>query len=272
MANLDPGAIDILSDDSVLLYLQYSTHWDSFAHVGARFDADDDGVDEAVYYNGYRAHEHIQGPVEYRTDGAETGLWKPYVCGCNQSHAAALGIENAAVKGIQGRGLLIDLVAHFGYEYRTIGYEDLMRVIAVDEIEIAEGDIVLIRTGFTELILEMDRHPNLDALNARCSALDGRDDRLLQWLTDTRIAALVADNYAVERFPALPAKRVGPAPALPLHHHCLFKLGMPLGELWYLRDLAEWLRSRGRSHFMLTAPPLRLPGAIGSPVTPIATV
>jgi hypothetical protein len=47
---------------------------------------------------------------------------------------------------------------------------------------------------------------------------------------------------------------------------------VPLGELWYLHELATWLREHGRSRFLLTAPPLRLPGAVGSPVTPIATV
>jgi hypothetical protein len=57
-----------------------------------------------------------------------------------------------------------------------------------------------------------------------------------------------------------------------LHEHCLFKLGVPLGELWWLGDLARWLREHGRSRFLLTAPPLRLPGAVGSPVTPVATV
>lgn len=54
--------------------------------------------------------------------------------------------------------------------------------------------------------------------------------------------------------------------------HCLFKLGVNLGELWHLTPLAEWLRARGRYRFMLTAPPLRLPGAVGSPLTPVATV
>jgi kynurenine formamidase len=42
--------------------------------------------------------------------------------------------------------------------------------------------------------------------------------------------------------------------------------------MWFLSDLADWLREHGRSRFLLTAPPLRLPGAVGSPATPIATV
>ena len=60
--------------------------------------------------------------------------------------------------------------------------------------------------------------------------------------------------------------------ALPLHELCLFKLGIHLGELWYLSELAAHLRATGRSRFLLTAPPLRLPGAVGSPATPVATV
>jgi hypothetical protein len=57
-----------------------------------------------------------------------------------------------------------------------------------------------------------------------------------------------------------------------LHELCIFKLGVHLGELWHLTPLADWLRQHQRSRFLLTAPPLALPGAIGSPVTPVATV
>jgi len=39
-----------------------------------------------------------------------------------------------------------------------------------------------------------------------------------------------------------------------------------------LTELAAWLRKNKRSRFLLTAPPLRMPGAAGSPVTPVATV
>lgn len=43
------------------------------------------------------------------------------------------------------------------------------------------------------------------------------------------------------------------------HEHCLFKLGIPLGGLWWQQDLAAWLRAHGRHRCLLTAPPLRLP-------------
>ena len=65
------------------------------------------------------------------------------------------------------------------------------------------------------------------------------------------VSVLVADNYAVEAHPA--TSHPGCCAALPLHEHCLFKLGVPLGELWWLTDLAGALAERGRAHFMLTS-------------------
>ena len=73
----------------------------------------------------------------------------------------------------------------------------------------------------------------------------------------------------------LPERESPPEPGavqLPLHDLCLFRQGIYLGELWYLEELANWLAAHRRSAFLLTAPPLRLPGSVGSPVTPIATV
>jgi len=107
-------------------------------------------------------------------------------------------------------------------------------------------------------------------LENSCAVLDGRDPKLLQWISDSGLSVLIADNYAVEGLPA--PQQPQDCAALPLHEHCLFKLGVHLGELWFLSELAQWLRAQGRSRFLLTAPPLRLPGAVGSPATPVATV
>ena len=92
--------------------------------------------------------------------------------------------------------------------------------------------------------------------------LDGHDKKLLDWVTDTGLVALISDNLAVERSSSLGADpRMGDkGPSLPLHEHCLFKLGVHLGELWYLTELAAWLRANKRTRFLLTAPPLRPPG------------
>ena len=188
--------------------------------------------------------------------------------------ANALGIDNYAAKPVQGRGVLLDLHAHVGRDHAILGYDDIMRICQADGVEVESGDMLLLHTGFAELILEMNRQPDKEALESSCACLDGRDERLLQWISDSGIAALCADNYAVEAHPARDPEpgSVTADRSLPLHHHCLFKLGLPLAELWHLTDLAAWLRQNNRHRFMLTAPPLRLPRAVGSPVTPVATV
>ena len=150
-------------------------------------------------------------------------------------------------------------------------YDDLMLMLDAVGIEIVEGDMLCLHTGFAELLLEMNREPDADVMANSCAVLNGGDARLLQWITDCGLVVLIADNYAVEGVPSRHTPRP-PGAWLPLHEHCLFKLGIHLGEIWYLTELAQWLAEHNRSRFFLTAPPLRMPGAVGSPVTPVATV
>jgi hypothetical protein len=253
---------DVVNDDLAILHLQYSTHWDAIGHYGSVYDADGDGVAETVFYNGFRPDEHLAGT----TDAVEAGPGP----GGSTCEAKALGIERLAERCMQGRGVMVDFVHHFGRDRTLVGYDTLMRVLDQDKVEIEPGDMVCLHTGLATMILEMDRKPDGPLLHRSCAVLDGRDTRLLQWITDSGLAAIAADNYAVELNPG--RDPCDCCASLPLHEHCIFKLGIPLGELWYLAELAGWLRAHGRSRFNLVAPPLRLTGAVGSPVTPIATV
>lgn len=265
-AGEDPDLTDVVNDDLVLMSLQYSTQWDSLAHVGSRFDADGDGVDEAVFYNGFRAGEDIIAATEDRAAGEPHARYP-------QPAAKALGIERLAEHGVQGRGVLIDLAHHLGRRRQAVGYDTLMRILEADGIEVEAGDMVCLHTGFADTLLAMNRSPDVARLHETGSGLDGWDARLLNWIVDVRLACLVADNPAVELVvPKVLQLRPLRQARLPLHAHCLFKNGIHLGELWYLTELAGWLRSEHRHRFLLTAPPLRLPGAVGSPATPIATV
>ncbi|MDX1433028.1 MAG: cyclase family protein [Gammaproteobacteria bacterium] len=248
------GVMDVSSDEVVTLYSQYSTQWDSFAHVGQLFDADGDGVAEPVYYNGYRAYEHV-------------GRDEPG----NELGARALGIENMAETGVQGRGVLVDFHAHFGNERVAVDRDALEEVLARDGVSVEEGDMLLMHTGWDDLILSMGGDPNAKLLHESCAVLDGFDDRLLDWITESGVAVIATDNMAVEDPHGSGASRGGRS-RLPLHRHCLFRLGIHLGELWYLSELAAELRRQKRFRFLLTAPPLRMPGAVGSPVTPVATL
>ena len=170
-ARENPDWVDVTCDDAALLWLQYSTQWDSLAHVGQLFDADGDGEPEAVFYNGWRAGEHVVGAAHNHGGGA--GLTR-----FEGVEARALGIETMAATGVQGRGVLIDLHAHFGRERRLVGYDELMRVCEADRVEVGTGDMVAPYTGFADVLLEMRRNPDLERLNASCAVLNGRCGQL----------------------------------------------------------------------------------------------
>jgi kynurenine formamidase len=255
------GMKEVVNDDRATLSLQYSTQWDSLCHMGQVFDLGGEVGEEVSYYNGFRAHEHICGPLDYfHGRAAQEGPFGAF----------ALGIEKLAETGMQTRGVMIDLFAHVGLEHVSIGYERLMSILELDKIEVEPGDVLCFRTGFDRALLahyagasEFDQH--------RCCGLDGFDDKLLRWVDDCGAVALVSDNEAVEMMPDFLRENVHGI-RVPLHNLCLFKLGIPLGEMFLLSDLADWLRQHGRSRFLFTAPPLRLPGAMGSPVTGVGTV
>ncbi|HBL65176.1 MAG TPA: cyclase [Achromobacter sp.] len=243
-----PGATDVVSDDRVTLSPQYSTQWDALGHVGSMYDAHGTGQPQPTGYNGFTVSEPS-------TD--------------NFTGTQDLSIAPMARHGIQGRGVMVDLRARFGDEHRKVSYRDLMDVIEADGVQVRPGDVLCLHTGLADLALTLGEHEQ-ERLKTSCCVLDGADAQLLAWIKDSRIAAIAADNHAVElRNHQLDA---GPGPLLPLHEQCLFKLGLPLGELWHLTPLAHWLRQHGRHAFFLTAAPMYVPGLVGAPVNPIATV
>jgi kynurenine formamidase len=242
-------------DDRVLLYTQHSTQWDSLAHRGRAFDADGDGVAELVYYNGFRAGQDVSGP-----SGAG-----------HLTQASALGVETLATAGVQGRAVLVNLEAAYGNATRAVTRDDLLRAMDAQGVEVRTGDFLLLYTGFDKLVLQREARGDGAPIHTMCCALDGKDQALHRWIVDSGIIAICSDNVAVESLDLILAP-APPAIRLPIHDLCLFRQGIFLGELWYMEELAAWLLERRRHAFLLTAPPLRLSGSVGSPVTPIATV
>ena len=265
MERTNPDQTDVVCDDKVTLSLQFSTQWDSLCHIGSLYDAHGTGEVEATYYNGYSAHRHVHGPFDYvRGRTLKEG---PYGAG-------ALGIETIAETGLQTRGVMIDFLAHFGLEKTPVGYDALMRVLEADKVEVEPGDVLCFRTGFDQALLARYRDPSAPFDPHRCSGLDGTDPALLRWITNSGAVALLSDNELWSRRcspirrPCTAAVRASvTGRALPV------LLGAPLGELFLLAASSlTGCGARGRFRFLLTAPPLRLPGAVGSPTTAVGTV
>ena len=243
-----PGATDVISDDRVTLSPQYSTQWDALGHVGSMYDAHGTGQPQPTGYNGFAVSE----PAAEGFTGTRD-----------------LSIAPMARHGIQGRGVMVDLRAHFGDAQRKVSHRELMDVMRADGVEVRPGDVLCLHTGLADLALTLGDDEQ-ERLKTSCCVLDGADADLLAWIKDSRIAAIAADNHAVElRNHHLDA---GKGALLPLHEQCLFKLGLPLGELWHLTPQAQWLRQHGPQAFFLTAAPMYVPGLVGAPVNPIATV
>lgn len=182
-----------------------------------------------------------------------------------------LGIDIVARRGIVGRGVLVDAAAGFEAlgrplqpDARTVvGPEDLEAVLRWEKVEVEPGDILLIRTGWLRWYLSLDQAGRnrlagtLDGGTLETVGLDpGR--ATAAWLWDRRVAAVAADNPAVE---ALPVRREEGF----LHQRLIALLGMPLGELWDLEELSEACRKLARYHFLLVSAPLHIPRGVGSP-------
>jgi hypothetical protein len=246
------GATDVINDDRVHLDLQYSSQWDGFSHYGSAFDADNDGQAEHVFYNGYRSD------TDFRQPG-------PGIAPA----ALKLGIEHLSRTCAQGRGTMVDIRTCGEGPHKLVGYDALMGAMEAQGATVETGDFLCLYSGYADILLRDGEH--VDPANlAACAGLDGSDKALLQWIDDSGLAAICADNVMVEKVESV--TRCHGAAMIPLHEHCLFKLGVHLGEMWWFGEIAPWLAARGRAHFLLTAPPLNLPGAVGSPATPVGTV
>ena len=187
-------------------------------------------------------------------------------------------MEKWAQHGIVGRGVLIDAVRYFEAEGKPLAPTektcitgaDIEACAASQGVELQEGDILLLRTGWLPWFsaLSADQQEALRGrLNPGEEGLDmpGLDPSMetAAWLWDHRIAAIAADN------PALEALRVDAE--VGFQHRRLIPLqGMAIGELWDLEALALDCSRDGVYEFMLVSVPLNVPGAVGSPANAYA--
>lgn len=220
---------------------QASSQWDSLRHIRHP----DDG-----WYNGVTDNEIVAG-------------------------GGRLGIENVARAGIAGRGVLLDIERYLrtkgrGLEYTSsslITVEDLETCRAAQGVTIGEGDILLVHTGWLRWYREKTdtsmREALADRAQLRAPGL-GPALEMAEYLWDLHIAAIAADNPALEAWPP------DPATGGFMHWKLIPHFGMPIGELWWLADLADACAADGVYEFFFTSAPLNVPGGVGSPPNALA--
>jgi kynurenine formamidase len=179
------------------------------------------------------------------------------------SGAAKNSIDKTKNK-IVSRGVLLDVARYKGVPALAPGYAitvaDLDGTAAAQKVTVQRGDILLIRTGFMSRYLDkgdwnyfdLDESPGVSVHTAA-------------WMHAKEIAAVASDNYAVEVRPSeLPTFRS------PFHICAIPNMGLTLGEIFYLEELAADCAADGRYAFLLVAPPLPVTNAVGTPINPYA--
>jgi kynurenine formamidase len=168
-----------------------------------------------------------------------------------------LGIE--AVAPIVRRGVLLDVPAYRGVDIlpggEAVTGDELAAVARKQEVEVRAGDVVLIRTGWL-------RHWDNPALyRGDDTGEPGPDASAAEWLAERDIFATGSDTIAYEARP-----RGGSA--LGAHAVLIMQRGIHILEIVNLEELARDRVFR----FLFVATPLKIQGATGSPVRPIAIV
>ncbi|MDW3178937.1 MAG: cyclase family protein [Acidimicrobiia bacterium] len=172
------------------------------------------------------------------------------------------GIEQH--KAVVSRGVLLDIPRSMGKEYlepgEAITADDLDAACEFHGVEVGTGDMVLIRTG------DMAHRRNLPGWDGY-SAGDSPGLSMLAapWLYEREVAAIATDTWGAE---VRPNEIEGSFQ--PLHLVMIPNMGLFVGEIWYLDELADDCAADGIYEFQLVAPPLNIPRAVGSPVNPQA--
>ena len=192
--------------------------------------------------------------------------------------ANLLGIDHWARHGIVGRGVLLDAAGYFESLGRPLDAtrktpitgDDIEACAATEGVSLQPGDILLLRTGWLRWFLALSG-PEQEALRGRLNpGEDGIDMPGLDpstatagWLWDHRVAAIAADN------PALEALRVDAEVGFQ-HRRLIALQGMAIGELFDLEALADDCAQDHVYEFMLVSAPLYIPGGVGSPANAYA--
>ena len=170
------------------------------------------------------------------------------------------GIEHMA-PFVAGRAVLLDVERVLGElpDGFAITGEHLARTAAAHGVAVGTGDIVVVRTG------QLARAKRDGWGEYAGGPAPGLSFTSAGWLHRTEIAAIATDTWGFEVRP-----NEFDHAFQPLHQVAIPNMGLLIGEMWDLDALAADCAADGVYEFWLTAAPLRITGAVGSPVNPVA--
>ncbi|EGP89544.1 uncharacterized protein MYCGRDRAFT_103601 [Zymoseptoria tritici IPO323] len=242
-------------DDELEFNTQCSSQWDSLVHF--HHQPSQSG------YNGTKTsvEELTQEHGNEDTEGKLPTL--------NQWHKRG---------GMVARGVFIDFKKWADEQGRSfnpfnddkITVEDIEAIAKKQGVEFKQGDVIIIRSGFTEALTGISGEKQAELMGShRVCGVTGNEETA-KWFWNKHFAAVAGDMIAFEHIPPNINGKEAPVSDLVLHQYFLGLFGMSIGELWDLKALSETAAKLNRYTFLLTSVPLNVPGGVGSPPNALA--
>ncbi|KAI1438815.1 hypothetical protein GGR50DRAFT_302210 [Xylaria sp. CBS 124048] len=241
-----------VNDDIWTFNSQVSTQWDGLRHFGYQ--------EAGLFYNG-ATQEDIHG-VDVVTG----------------EKSVKLGIQAWAEKGIVGRGVLLDyhrwratpegqaqtkVKDYQSFAQVSIPLEDLQACLKWQGTELKFGDILFVRTGFTDTLsktTDEQLEAQISYTAPTCGGVE-KSERVLRWIWEN-FSAVAGDQPAFEVWP--------PQQPWSLHEVLLAGWGCPIGELFGLEKVSAHCAETGRYTFFVASEVCDVPGGVASPPNVLA--
>ena len=184
-----------------------------------------------------------------------------YNCNMGMDFAPLTGLTKFGIHDVPpmvGRGVLIDMAKQKGVEAMEAGEgitsDDLKAAMEAQGVEVREGDVVLVHTGWTDAKLESDPQ-------AWVSGEPGLTNEAAEYLATLNPMAVGADTWGVEAVPPVEGDKV-------FYGHVTFLAdnGIYILETMNTGALAE----QGVNEFMFVLGQARVKGAVQMIINPVA--
>ena len=281
VSNEEPAAGGMKTTDDkfvTTLFLQGTTHLDALSHPWYGDEMYNGFSEETTrvrreYFNTEMPEFDGQGgvPITSCEDGEPVG---------ETFGMSRADISNAAMSGVMGRGVLLDVGRHMGGNgdgidedrlapETCIGLDDLEATADEQGVELRKRDILLVRTGSIarayETPDERDAEWDPTVEPGLCYS-----EELMRWTHEMEIPYFGADNIAVEKVSqVIEQDGEDRSFGIPLHGAFIRDLGVYLNEILWLEDLAEACEHDGIYDFLFAAAPLYADMSSGAPMNPV---
>ena len=244
--------------DKKLSIYNASPYSHNMTSTGESPDAQWAGDQICIAYHGY-AHTHIDALCHLFHKGKiYNGVSQTVVTRSGAKKMSIIGLK----QGIFTRGILLDLPVMKGVEWLKPGYAVTVKDLEAFEkwanVRIRKGDAVFLRTG--RWARENVKGPwNIGSNSA------GFHYSCMEWFAKRDIG-FIGSDVASDILPSGVEGFTHPVHAIALH-----ALGMNVFDCCDFLEISHMCQKLKRYSFLLTANPLPVDGATGSPLNPVAT-